>query len=290
MKGLTIGRNITKSGDASYNKYLNDIRRYRPLNKKEERSLFERHQQGDEAAKDIIIKHNLLFVVSVAKTLHLSYRNLTVMDLVSLGNKGLLIAFDKYDISKGVKFISYAVWWIRHTISERASAENSTIECPQNVYLNQKKVWTHINRVNQLEQREMSESEIEYYVKSNNININSLADTLKEGVVSLDLMDSSGITYMDVIADTTLDAPDALFEDDGYLTLVNTMMEILTDRERDIIKMYHGLGGYSEMNLEEIGDELGITFERCRQIKRRALTKMFEAYKENKVYPVLRNR
>jgi RNA polymerase primary sigma factor len=290
MKGIKIVQSITLKDTDSAEQFLKEISKYEPLNRERETEYFLRYKDGDKAAGELLINHNLRFVVSVAKKYQFSYPNLTLMDIISLGCLGLLKALDKYDLDRGVKFISYAVWWIRHSITDKAASENDTIECPQSVYLNHKKVIKFVKEYTANNLCEPTIGEIEEFIKSESLNINSLADVFNSSIgclhnpTSMSSGDDS-LLLIDVIEDKSLPAPDDAFQDDGQKRLVSAMLSILNKRERTIVKMYHGLDGYPEMGLQEIGDTLGVTPERARQIKRKALVKMMDAYKENRIFP-----
>jgi RNA polymerase primary sigma factor len=290
IKGIKIIQSITLKESHSLEQYLKDISKYEPLTKDEEIRYFQDYTLGDVKAGETLIKHNLRFVVSVAKKYQFSYSRLTLMDIISLGNLGLIKALKKYDPKRGVKFISYAVWWIRHSITDKAAPENDLIACPQSVYLNHKKVFSFINSFISENLCEPSVTEILDFIENESIIISSLGDVFKTSQVSLDSgavnsTDSDGLRMIDIIQDDSLPAPDSQFEDDSLKLLVTKMLSILSWREKRIVQMYHGLDGYSEMGLQEIGDALGITPERARQVKRKAIGKMSESYKDNRVYP-----
>jgi RNA polymerase primary sigma factor len=292
MKGIKIVQSITLKDTDSADQFLKELSKYEPLSRERETDYFLRYKDGDKAAGELLINHNLRFVVSVAKKYQFSYPNLTLMDIISLGCLGLLKALDKYDLNRGVKFISYAVWWIRHSITDKAASENDTIECPQSVYLNHKKVIKFVKEYTANNLCEPTIVEIEEFVKSESLNINSIADVFNTSIVNLHNTvsvphndNSDNLWLIDVIEDKSLPAPDDAFQDDGQKRLVSAMLSILNKRERTIVKMYHGLDGYPEMGLQEIGDTLGVTPERARQIKRKALVKMMDAYKENRIFP-----
>jgi RNA polymerase primary sigma factor len=288
MKSFKISNTITLKSTSSIEHYLREISKYEPLNKAEERELFMRYNDGDIAAKEVIINHNLKFVVSVAKRYQYNYNKLELGDLINYGNMGLLRAFEKYNIELNFKFITYAVWWIRQFISENVGSHNSVIESPQSVYVNQAKVKKYIREFTQTHQREPSVLEVEDYIEEHNLNVNTVTDLYNQSISSLDnqIPQKSGdyFTQHDVIPCSDEYLPDYQYEENNHKELVNDMLDMLNDREKAIIVMCHGLCGTKEMSLEEIGEEMGVTPERVRQLKKKALTKLQKEFKGNRVF------
>lgn len=273
MRQLKLSYNYTFRDSISFEKYIKDINRAPLLNPEEERILAKKIQAGDEAALEKMVKCNLRFVVSVAK----QYQNQGILlsDLINEGNIGLLKAARRFDESKGFKFISYAVWWIRQSIQNCIYEYSRTIRLPVNRISLYQKISKFVLQYEQehnvipsediiCKALDISEEDFEEYSISNS------------NVLSLDipLYDDSNKTVSTSIKDSNVEELDANMiqeqEKLGMMQLVNK----LSDREALILKMHYGLEDQTPMSLEDIGDSIDLTRERVRQIKEEALKKL----------------
>ncbi|MBK7958995.1 MAG: RNA polymerase sigma factor RpoD/SigA [Bacteroidetes bacterium] len=273
MRQLKLSYNYTFRDSISFEKYIKDINRAPLLNPEEERELAKKIQAGDEAALEKMVKCNLRFVVSVAK----QYQNQGILlsDLINEGNIGLLKAARRFDESKGFKFISYAVWWIRQSIQNCIYEYSRTIRLPVNRISLYQKISKFVLQYEQennvipsediiCKALDISEEDFEEYSISNS------------NVLSLDipLYDDSNKTVSTSIKDSNIAELDASMiqeqEKLGMMQLVNK----LSEREALILKMHYGLEDQTPMSLEDIGDSIDLTRERVRQIKEEALKKL----------------
>jgi len=276
MQQIKITRSITRRTD-SLNTYLADIARYPMVTADEEVELSRRIKSGDEAALQKLVSANLRFVVSVAKQYQGS--GLDLEDLITEGNIGLIKAAERFDDTLGFKFISYAVWWIRQSILQGISEQSRVVKLPLNQIGN-------INKIkkasSQFLQKEMREPTAEELAEMTGI----IEDKVREsnrvsgGQMSMDAAfmgdDEDGNLY-DVIPDTSIDATDAHVMSQSLAKDIDMALTILPKRDADILKMFFGLGGRREMSLEEIGEELGLTRERVRQIKEKSLRRLMKS-------------
>ena len=252
MRQLKITKSITNRESASLDKYLQEIGKEDLITVEEEVDLAQRIKKGDKEALEKLTRANLRFVVSVAK----QYQNqgLSLPDLINEGNLGLIKAAEKFDETRGFKFISYAVWWIRQSILQALAEQSRIVRLPLNQVGSLNKINKAFARFEQEHERTPSPEE--------------LADELdlpKEKVT--DTLRVSG-------RHVSVDAPFSDGEDNSLLgTEVERALSTLTDRERDIIKYFFGIG-CSEMTLEEIGEKFGLTRERVRQIKEKAIRRL----------------
>lgn len=274
MRALKITTTITPRDQKSLDQYLNDISKYGVLTPEEEVRLFESYQSGDEDAFVNIVFHNLRFVVSVAKKYQ--HLGLSLGDLINEGNVGLIKAAHRFDVSKGFKFISYAVWWIRQSILQAINDKGRKIRIPLNLNAVQTKVQKKIDELVQHEERHPS--------------IEELADALdlKAEVVqrsldhyrkcrSLDapVTEDGEVSMVELLQDDSMAAPDYnLSEEESRKLQVKELLDGLPERQAVVISLYFGLGGSEAMTLESIGDHLGMTRERVRQIRDKGLRKM----------------
>ena len=253
------------------------------LSPDEEANLAKKIKSGDGEARERLVLSNLRFVVSVAK----QYQNhgLTLGDLINEGNMGLIKAAECFDETKGFKFISYAVWWIRQSILQAIAENARLIRLPLN------KIST-INKVNryftELEQEYQREPTVEEIAEKMDITPTEVKENMKiaNRPVSMDApltTDEESINLYDVYisSDEEAQGPEAILNRDSLKKDIERSFQILSDREATILSMYYGLGGYSSMSLEEIGTKLGLTSERVRQVKTKAIKKLKEV-KNNK--------
>lgn len=274
MRQLKISKSITNRESQSIEKYLQEIGREDLLTPEEEVELARRIRQGDQTALEKLTRANLRFVVSVAK----QYQNnsLSLNDLINEGNLGLVKAAQKFDETRGFKFISYAVWWIRQSIIQALAEHSRMVRLP----LNKVGSLTKINKVfSELEQKFQREPTPDEVALVMGITVEEVEATLGISArhVSMDapFTDGESNALIDVLenanaeqADKKLDYFESL-KDETERTLAS-----LTEREKEVIKLFFGIGVEHPMTLEDIGDQLGITRERIRQIKDKAITKL----------------
>jgi len=274
MRQLKISKSITNRESQSIEKYLQEIGREDLLTPEEEVELARRIRQGDQTALEKLTRANLRFVVSVAK----QYQNnsLSLNDLINEGNLGLVKAAQKFDETRGFKFISYAVWWIRQSIIQALAEHSRMVRLP----LNKVGSLTKINKVfSELEQKFQREPTPDEVALVMGITVEEVEATLGISArhVSMDapFTDGESNALIDVLenanaeqADKKLDYFESL-KDETERTLAS-----LTEREKEVIKLFFGIGVEHPMTLEDIGDNLGITRERIRQIKDKAITKL----------------
>ena len=258
--------------DRSLQHYLQTIGKHNLLTREEEFELATRIRSGDKAALDKLVNSNLRFVVSVAKKF--LNQGLSYMDLIAEGNIGLITAGNRFDERREFRFISYAVWWIRQAIQKAIAEQTNTVRLP----INRSQQAQRMKRVNQqLEQkhhRKVDESEIAEAMSLDMRKMNQIQAASKP-LVSLDkpLYDDD-VTLADTLAD-----PDDLTPDEGFVLgeleqELNDAMTNLTDREKDIVTRYYGLGSVETCSLETIGQDIKLSRERVRQIRNQALNKM----------------
>lgn len=276
MRQLKITKQITGRESYSMEKYLQEIGKIRVLSPDEEASLAKKMKKGDSFARERLVLGNLRFVVSVAK----QYQNhgLTLGDLINEGNMGLLKAAACFDETKGFKFISYAVWWIRQSILQAIAENARLIRLPLN------KIST-INKVNrfytELEQKYQREPTAEEIAEKMDISSEDVRENLKIAVkpVSMDAPlnnEEESVSLYDVYipTDNALGMPETALNNDSLKKDIERSLSVLSDREATILNMYYGLNGYSPMSLEEIGINLGLTSERVRQVKNKSIRKL----------------
>ncbi|MDE5686632.1 MAG: RNA polymerase sigma factor RpoD/SigA [Paramuribaculum sp.] len=272
MRQLKIIRSITSRDTASLDKYLQEIGREELLSVDEEVELAQRIRQGDNRALDRLVCANLRFVVSVAK----QYQNqgLSLPDLINEGNVGLIKAAQKFDETRGFKFISYAVWWIRQSILQALAEQSRIVRLPLNQVGSLNKINKAISKFEQDHQRKPSSEEL-----SNILDID--VDKISESVsvngrhTSLDapFSDSEDNSLMDVLTDADAPNTDASLNQESLSVEVDRALSQLHPRERDILKMFFGIG-CQEMTLEEIALKFDLTRERVRQIKEKAIRRL----------------
>ena len=271
---MKISQSITLRDSKSIEKYLSEISKLDLISIEEEIELAGRIRKGDQLALEKLVKANLRFVVSVAK----QYQNnhLPLMDLISEGNIGLVKAAQRYDETRGFKFISYAVWWIRQSIMQAMSEQGRMIRLP----LNKVGALTKINNsFAKLEQKYEREPTNEELAEGMELTLEVITETLKfaPGHVSMDAPFEGGETtsYLDVLENTEItEADKGLAYTDSLKLDIEKVLSLLSDREQAILKMYFGLGEEESMTLNEIGILLSLTQERIRQIKDRAIRKL----------------
>ncbi len=280
MRQLKINKTITNRESESLERYLQDISKVSLLTAEEEVTLARRIKEGDTDALDLLIKSNLRFVVSVAK----QYQNqgLSLTDLINEGNIGLIKSTEKFDESKGFKFISYAVWWIRQSIMQ-AIAENSRIvRLPLNKINELGKINKAFAHLEQEFEREPTIEELSDVLNSELKEVRDLM-SLHGKHVSLDapLSAAEAGTYIDVLENDNAERADDMVTHHESLKIeIERSLQFLSERQADILRKCFGIGTCTEMSLEDIGREYGLTRERVRQIKDKALYRLKNASKQ----------
>ena len=272
MRQLKITKSITNRESASLDKYLQEIGKEDLITVEEEVELAQRIRKGDQEALDKLTKANLRFVVSVAK----QYQNqgLSLPDLINEGNLGLIKAAEKFDETRGFKFISYAVWWIRQSILQALAEQSRIVRLPLNQVGSLNKINKALARFEQENERTPSPEELAVVL---DIPKEKVSDTLRVSGrhVSVDapFADGEDNNLLDVLVNADSPNADRGLINESLSTEVDRALATLTERERDIIKYFFGIG-CSEMTLEEIGDKFGLTRERVRQIKEKAIRRL----------------
>ncbi|MEL6925376.1 MAG: RNA polymerase sigma factor RpoD/SigA, partial [Bacteroidota bacterium] len=271
MRALTINQSITRRDEKSIERYLTEIGRYDVLSPEEEIDLFKRFQAGDKSALEKIVNHNLRFVVSVAKQYH--FPGLSLGDLINEGNIGLITAAERFDISKGFKFISYAVWWIRQSIIKHITDKGRKIRLPSNFQSTNNKVMDAWRSFLQTEQRAPSIEELaEMTDLSERMIRSSLEHYKKASSLDAPVGDDGDSTFIDLMKDESIDAPDhKLTVEDSQRQEVRYLLSKLPRREAKILRLYYGINLPRPVSLDDISDKLGVSRERIRQIRDRAL-------------------
>lgn len=276
MRQLKISKQITGRDSFSIEKYLQEIGKIDVLSPDEEVALAKKIRAGDIAARELLVKSNLRFVVSVAK----QYQNngMSLGDLINEGNLGLIKAAECFDETKGFKFISYAVWWIRQSILQAIAENSRLVRLPLNKISSINKVNKFFFRLEQEFQREPTAEEI---AQEMDVPEKEVKDSIRiaSRPLSMDAPlsnDEDASNLYDVIVTRDNAMPDAERElnADSLRTEIDRYLSILDERDAMILRMYYGLGGYMPMSLEEIGGRLGLTSERVRQVKSKSIKKL----------------
>ncbi len=273
MRQLKITKQVTNRETASLDKYLQEIGKVDLITADEEVELAQRIKAGDDLALEKLTKANLRFVVSVAK----QYQNqgLTLPDLINEGNLGLIKAAKRFDETRGFKFISYAVWWIRQSILQALAEQSRIVRLPLN------KIGS-INKINKtfafLEQSHERPPSAEEIAKELDMTINDVKESMKNSGrhVSMDapLVEGEDSNLYDVLRSGESPNPDKELLHESLRTEIERALETLTPREADVIRLYFGLGDQHTMTLEEIGETFDLTRERVRQIKEKAIRRL----------------
>ena len=253
--------------------YFDDIAESTPLSREREVELAERIKNGDMRSRDEMIRANLRFVVDVAKKYQ--NRGLSLSDLISAGNLGLITAADRFDGTKGYKFISYAVWWIRQSILQTLAEHVRTVRLP----LNKVSLLKDISKASRkLGQNREGDPDVEEIAKELDVPAEEVLETIlsARSVCSLDesFTDDDERSLLNTLPDQSLEAPDADVLRESARVQLENALSTLDERELRIIRLYFGLDGNEALTLEEIGDMMNLTRERIRQLKERALGKL----------------
>ena len=273
MRQLKITKQVTNREDKSLDKYLQDISKIPLITADEEVELAQRIKKGDQVALDKLTTSNLRFVVSVAK----QYQNqgLKLPDLINEGNAGLVKAAKRFDETRGFKFISYAVWWIRQSILQALAEQSRIVRLPLNKIGTINKIKRAFSHLEQINQRPPNAEEI---AQELDLSINEVRQSLKNSGrhLSMDapLKDGETFSLYDVVSSGASPKPDKELMSESLNLEVNRALETLTQKESDIIKLNFGLGNQPPMSLEEIGIIFDITRERVRQIREKGIRRL----------------
>jgi RNA polymerase primary sigma factor len=272
MRQLKITQSITNRESQSLDKYLHEIGKVDLITAEEEVILAQKIREGDQAALERLTKTNLRFVVSVAK----QYQNqgLTLGDLINEGNLGLIKAAKRFDETKGFKFISYAVWWIRQSILQAIAEQSRIVRLPLNQVGSLSKISKAFSKLEQEYEREPSPEELADILETT---VDKISDTLSNSGrhVSMDAPFVTGEenTLLDVL-DNHEPNTDSNLINESLAEEIKRSLSTLTEREREIVVLFFGLGANSPFSLEEIGEKFNLTRERVRQIKDKALQRL----------------
>ncbi|MCL4154571.1 UNVERIFIED_CONTAM: hypothetical protein GTU68_042848 [Idotea baltica] len=283
MRQLKIQNQITVREGPALEKYLQEISKHNPLTAEQEVECAVLIRVGDEAALEKLITANLRFVVSVAK----QYQNqgLSLSDLINEGNLGLLKAAKRFDETKGFKFISYAVWWIRQSIMQSLVEHSRMIRLPLNKVDSYKKINHALTRFLQENQREPNALELS---EITDMSVKDVKNILKLTTkhVSMDAplgMDDNNTPMISVLQNDQLEQPDENLMGESLKNEIENILSVLNQRESDILSCYFGLKEDRHMSLEDIGARFGLTRERVRQIKERAIRRLRKASMSNEL-------
>lgn len=272
MRQLKITKSITNRESASLDKYLQEIGREELISVEEEVELAQRIKKGDQAALEKLTRANLRFVVSVAK----QYQNqgLSLPDLINEGNLGLIKAAEKFDETRGFKFISYAVWWIRQSILQALAEQSRIVRLPLNQVGSLNKINKAYSKFEQEHERRPSPEEL---AEELDLPADKVADTLRVAGrhISVDapFVEGEDNSLLDVLINSDSPNADRSLINESLSREIERALATLTERESDIIRYFFGIG-CQEMTLEEIGERFGLTRERVRQIKEKAIRRL----------------
>ena len=272
MRQLKITKSITNRESASLDKYLQEIGREELITVEEEVELAQRIKKGDRIALEKLTRANLRFVVSVAK----QYQNqgLTLPDLINEGNLGLIKAAEKFDETRGFKFISYAVWWIRQSILQALAEQSRIVRLPLNQVGSLNKINKAFSKFEQQNERIPTPDELSNLLE---LPKHKIADTMRVSGrhISVDapFIEGEDNNLLDVLVNSDSPYADKSLINESLSTEVDRALTTLSERERDIVRNFFGIG-CREMTLEEIGDQFGLTRERVRQIKEKAIRRL----------------
>lgn len=278
MRQLKISKQITSRESKSLDKYLHDVSKIDLVTAQDEVELAQRIRAGDQAALERLTTANLRFVISVAK----QYQNqgLTLPDLINEGNVGLVKAAKRFDETRGFKFISYAVWWIRQSILQALAEQSRVVRLPLNKIGSINKIKKTLSYLEQEHERPPSAEEI---AKELDMTITEVKQSLKNAGrhVSMDAPLKEGETsnLYDVLKAGDSPKPDKGLMHQSLYTEINRALSTLAQREADVVRLYYGIGGQPPMTLEEIGRTFNLTRERVRQIREKAIRKLRDTSK-----------
>ena len=273
MRQLKISHSITNRDNSSFEKYLQDISKEQMISPDEEVELAQQIKAGNKEALDKLVKANLRFVVSVAK----QYQNqgLGLQDLINEGNLGLIKAAKRFDETRGFKFISYAVWWIRQSISHAIADQSRIVRLPVNQLGAVNRIKKEVARLEQMYNRQPTVEEIAEVI---DLPINKNGEVIKISArhLSMDapISNEDDTNFIDTFISDEVTHTDAILIQESLENEINRSMEVLDEREKELIRMFFGIGKSHEYTLDEIGEKFNITREGARQIKEKALKKL----------------
>lgn len=274
MRQLKITKSITNRESQSLEKYLQEIGKVELISAEEEVNLAVRIKQGDQRALDKLTKANLRFVVSVAK----QYQNqgLSLSDLINEGNLGLIKAAQRFDETRGFKFISYAVWWIRQSILQALAEQARIVRLPLNKVGLSNKISKAYNQLEQEFEREPSSEEVAYILDIPKDEVeNTLGVAARHVSMDAPFSDNEDGSLIDVLMNPNADSVDGDLEKNvGLKCEIERTLSLLTDKQREVVKLYFGLNVDHPMSLEDIGERFSLTRERVRQIKDKAISRL----------------
>lgn len=284
MKSLTINQSITNRSDASINLYFKDVSKLPMISPEEEIELAKKIQNGNKSAESKLIKANLRFVISVAK----QYQNkgLDLVDLIQEGNLGLIEGARRYNPDRGIKFISYAVWWIRQSILKAISDQCRTVRVPMGQIVNMGKISKVSEKFEQEHGRNPSTIELEDLVNLDSKKIGlSFSSTYKSISLESPFSDDENGNLLDIIPNTNaMDCDEGLNKED-LIKIMNKIISKLPPRDSDVIRLTYGIG-IQQMTIDEIANRFGVGCERIRQIQHNAIKRLRTKYK-NKLSELL---
>ncbi len=275
MRQLKIAKQVTNRETASLDKYLQEIGRVDLITAEEEVRLAQRIREGDKLALERLTKANLRFVVSVAK----QYQNqgMSLPDLINEGNLGLIKAAARFDETRGFKFISYAVWWIRQSILQALAEQARIVRLPLNKIGNINKINRAYSELEQRFERPPSADEMAEFLE---ISVDDVRNSIKNSGrhVSMDAPlvadDESSSSMYDILPNDALPGPEKGLVAESLRSDIERSLSTLTSREGDVVRLYFGLNGKHPLTLEEIGERFELTRERVRQIKEKAIRRL----------------
>lgn len=273
MRQLKITKSITNRDSASLDKYLQEIGREDLITAEDEVELAQKIKQGDQVALEKLVKANLRFVVSVSK----QYQNqgLTLPDLINEGNLGLIKAAQRFDETRGFKFISYAVWWIRQSILQAIAEQARIVRLPLNQVGSLNRINKTFSRLEQEFEREPSADEIAECLEIEKEKVTE-SQKISGRHVSMDapFKDGEDGTLLDVLSNGNSPKADISLMNESLQKEIKRSLSTLTDREKDVIILFFGIGIPHPLSLEEIGEKFGLTRERVRQIKEKGIRRL----------------
>jgi len=274
MRQLKITKNITNRESQSLEKYFQEINRVPMLTPEEEVELAIKIQEGDQMALEKLVKANLRFVVSVAK--QYQNRSLTLNDLINEGNLGLVKAAQKFDHTRGFKFISYAVWWIRQSIMQALAEQSRMVRLPMNKLGTINKVNRVASELEQHLERTPTHAEVAEILEMDASEVTQmLTSSFKQMSVDAPFEEGEGNSLLDVLEDTSIHkTDDSLAYKDSLRIETERFLSNLPYKEQQVIKLYYGISVDEPMSLEQIGEMMNISRERVRQIKEKAINKL----------------
>lgn len=273
MRQLKITKQVTNRETASLDKYLQEIGKVDLITADEEVELAQRIKAGDQRALEKLTKANLRFVVSVAK----QYQNqgLTLPDLINEGNLGLIKAAQRFDETRGFKFISYAVWWIRQSILQALAEQSRIVRLPLNKIGSINKINKKFAELEQQHERAPSANEIASELEMTEDDVKeSMKNSGRHVSMDAPLVEGEDSNLYDVLKSGESPNPDRELVTESLRIEIERALQTLTPREADVIRLYFGLGGQHQMTLEEIGETFDLTRERVRQIKEKAIRRL----------------